>query len=218
MFIRIFVRTLEHSLQITKNEQPFSGCIFVLRLVQKERNYNDSFKTESHGAGEFDAVQQPDMEGFDKTSNYKDTWELIENGPVYAKFKIRIPIRDAAIEQTVTVYNQMKKMDFDIALLNWKMKLYREYRVMFPLDMSEYEVSYEIPFGKLRVGKDEMPGAAGERYNTENKLQYPWGIGNWLAASNKDFGVTLSSSVVVADYIDPTDEAVDYPVSLNRSY
>lgn len=165
-----------------------------------------------NGAGEFDAVQLPDMDGFDKTSNYEDMWEMIENGPVFAKFKIRTPIRDAVIEQTVTVYNQMKKIDFDVALLNWKMKLYREYRLMFPLAMDDGKVAYEVPFGKLRVGQDELPGAAGERYNVENKLQHPRGITNWLGASNQNFGVTLSSSVAVADYIDPTDNAVDYPI------
>lgn len=171
-----------------------------------------TMRSVGNGAGEFDAVQQPDMEGFDKTSNYKSEWQMIENGPVFAKFKIRTPIRDAVIEQTVTVYNQMKKIDFDVALLNWKMKLYREYRLMFPLAMKDGKVAYEVPFGKLRVGQDEMPGAAGERYNVENKLQHPRGIGNWLGAYDQKFGVTLSSSVAVADYIDPTDNAVDYPV------
>lgn len=171
-----------------------------------------TMRSKGNGAGEFDAVQQPDMEGFDKTSNYSNTWEMIENGVAFSKFKIRTPIRDAVIEQVVTVYNQMKKIDFDVALLNWKMKLYREYRLMFPLAMNEGKVAYEVPYGKLRVGQDEMPGVAGERYNVENKLQHPRGIGNWLGASDSNFGVTLSSSVAVADYVDPTDNAVDYPI------
>ena len=49
---------------------------------------------------------------------------------------------------------------------------------------------------------------AGERYNTLCKNIHPRGIANWISSSNASFGVTLSSSVVVADWIDPTDHPV----------
>ena len=52
----------------------------------------------------------------------------------------------------------------DVDLLNWDAVLYREYRLMWPLAFQRSSVSYEVPFGALTVGKDEMPGAAGERY------------------------------------------------------
>lgn len=74
------------------------------------------------------------------------------------------------------------------------------------------EVSYEVPFGALTVGKDEMPGAAGERYYVENKEQHPRGIGHWISAANQQAAVTLTSSVAVADYIDPTDQPADYTI------
>ncbi len=158
-----------------------------------------------NGAGEFDAVQQPTMEGFDKVSNYSPQWTMKESGDVFTSFTYRSKIRNAVVEQTVTVYHQLKKIDFDVAILNWEGILYREYRMMLPVSVSDGEVAYEVPYGVLRVGKDEMPGAAGERYYVENKKQRPRGIGNWIGVSGKDFGVTLSSSVAVADYVDPTD-------------
>ena len=37
-----------------------------------------------NGAGEFSDIQQPSMEGYDKTGNYETTWEKIADGPVYA--------------------------------------------------------------------------------------------------------------------------------------
>jgi len=37
----------------------------------------------------------------------------------------------------------------------------------------------------------------------------PRGIENWISSSNNEFGVTLSSSVVVADWVDPTDNPID---------
>lgn len=62
-----------------------------------------------NGAGEFDAVQQPDMEGFDKTSNHAVPWKVEDDGPVYTSYKMRTPIRNAIIEQTLRVYHQVKK-------------------------------------------------------------------------------------------------------------
>lgn len=165
-----------------------------------------------NGAGEFDAVQQPDMDGFDKTSAHAISWEIKENGPVYTTYKMRTPIRNAVIEQTLRVYHQTKQIDMDVDLLNWDGVLYREYRLMWPLALDKADVSYEVPYGTLTVGKDEMPGAAGERYYVENKKQRPRGIGNWISAANDKVAVTLTSSVAVADYIDPTDQPADYTI------
>ena len=90
--------------------------------------------------------------------------------------------------------------------------MFREYRLMWPVAFKQSTVSYEVPFGALTVGKDELPGAAGERYYVENSKQHPRGIGNWLSAAGENCALTLSSSVAVADYIDPTIDPVDYPV------
>lgn len=165
-----------------------------------------------NGAGEFDAVQQPDMDGFDKTSAHAISWEIKENGPVYTTYKMRTPIRNVVIEQTLRVYHQTKQIDMDVDLLNWDGVLYREYRLIWPLALDKADVSYEVPYGALTVGKDEMPGAAGERYYVENKEQRPRGIGNWISAANDKVAVTLTSSVAVADYIDPTDQPADYTI------
>ncbi len=165
-----------------------------------------------NGAGEFDAVQQPDMEGFDKTSNHSSSWVLLEDGPVFSSYKLRTPIRNAVIEQVLRVYHQTKKIDIDVALLNWDGVMFREYRQMWPLAFEQSIVSYEVPFGALTVCQDEMPGAAGERYYVENKEQHPRGIGNWLSATDGEYAVTLSSSVAVADYIDPTNNPVKYTI------
>lgn len=171
-----------------------------------------TMRSKGNGAGEFDAVQQPDMEGFDKTSNYSSSWIQEEDGPVFTSYKLRSPIRDAVIEQTLRVYHETKRIDMDAAILNWNGVLYREYRMMWPLAFGQASVSYEVPYGALTVGKDEMPGAAGERYYVENKKQRPRGIGNWLSATDNTDAVTISSSVAVADYIDPTDQPAGYTI------
>jgi len=166
----------------------------------------DVFTMKSHGngAGEFDAVQQPEMEGFDKTSNYSTTWDVTANGPVFTSFKFRQPIRHAVAELEVTFYHPVKKVDFDVALMNWDGTMYREYRMAMPLKMENGQVAYEAPFGVVEVGKDEMPGAAGERYNVPCSELRPRGIENWIHASGNGFGFTMASGVVAMDYLDPT--------------
>ncbi len=164
-----------------------------------------TMRSEGNGAGEFDAVQQPTMEGFDKTGNYKTAWEVAANGPVFTAFKYRQPIRNAVVEFEIRFYHQIKKVDFDVALMNWDGTMFREFRMALPLNIENGQVAYEAPFGVVEVGKDEISGAAGERYNVPADETRPRGIENWIGASGDEFGVTMASSVVAADYMDPTD-------------
>ena len=157
-----------------------------------------------NGAGEFSEVQQPTMDGFDKTGNYNTTWEKIADGPVYSSFKMRQQIRYAVVEETIIIYNQIKQIDFEIDIKNWQGVLYREFRAAFPLDMSADNISYEVPMGVVQVGKDELKGAAGNNYNTECSLIHPRTLIDWVNASGSKFGATISSSVIAFDYIDPT--------------
>lgn len=168
--------------------------------------------SEGNGAGEFADIQQPDMKGFDKTGNYTTHWEVDESGTVFTTYKYRQQLKDVVVEQKIKLYHQQKRIDFEPALLEWKGVLYREFRMALPLKMNDAKIAYEVPFGVVEVGKDEMKGAAGERYTTICKNIHPRGIENWIGASNTEFGVTMSSSVVAADWIDPTDNPVSYPV------
>ncbi len=164
-----------------------------------------TMKSEGNGAGEFVAVQQPEMEGFDKTGN-STQWHVVADGPVYSAYQYRQPIRNAVAELKVTFYHQLKKVDFDVAVKNWDGTIFREYRMALPLNMTEGQVTYEVPYGVVEVGKDEMPGAAGERYQTPNVDLHPRGIENWISASDNQFGLTMASSVVAMDYLDPTGQ------------
>jgi len=182
----------ESGMQLLETEKLLGGEVFTMKSV-------------GTGAGEFSDIQHPTMEHFDKTSNYSTKWELVEHGPVYSAYKTRGPIHGAEVEETVVIYNHLKQIDFEVSLLNWTGEIYREFRFAMPLNMKKGQVAYEVPYGTVEVGKDEIAGAAGERYTAICKDIHPRGIMNWIGASNDHFGVTLSSSVAVADYIDPTD-------------
>jgi len=179
---------------VVSNEAFKAGDVFTLKSVGTD-------------AGEFDAIQQPDMEGFDRTSNHKTAWAQTENGPLFVVFKCRQPIRNAVVEQFVKVYKTIKRIDFDVALKNWDGTLYREYRIALPLNIPNAKVSYEVPYGVVEIGKDELKQPAGQIYQTIPAKIHPRGLENWMSASGNDFGVTMSSSVAAFDFIDMTGMA-----------
>ena len=168
-----------------------------------------TLKSEGNGAGEFAAIQQPTMEGFDKVSNYETKWDKVEDGLLYTVFKLRQPVQNAVVEQRIKVYKTIKRIDFNVALKNWDGVLYREYRMALPVGINDAKVSYEVPFGVVEIGKDELEKPAGQIYQTIPKNIHPRSLQNWMNASGKDFGVTLSSSVAAFDFVDITGHFSD---------
>ncbi|HTQ11527.1 MAG TPA: hypothetical protein VMI31_15805, partial [Fimbriimonadaceae bacterium] len=71
-----------------------------------------------NGAGEFGAVQQPTMEGFDRTSAHRPSWRRIPGrcGPVCATYQLVQGMGGAKVRQTLVVYNRIKRIDFDVDL------------------------------------------------------------------------------------------------------
>jgi alpha-mannosidase len=181
--------------ELVSSEKFAAGEVFTMR-------------SEGNGAGEFDKIQQPSMEGFGKSGDSPASWEPAESGAIFSSWSRRSKLPHATVEQKVILHHQLKRIDFEIALLNWEGVLYREFRMALPLDLKNGVVAYEVPFGVVEVGKDEMEGAAGERYQVPARDLHPRGIENWIGASGDRAGVTLSSSVAVADYLDPTDDPV----------
>jgi alpha-mannosidase len=163
-------------------------------------------------AGEWSEPQQPTMEGFEKLSSYRPEWRLVESGPVRRVVELKQDINHATVLQRIVLYSELKQIDFETSLLNWDGTPYREFRLAFPLNMQRGQVAYEVPFGTVEVGNDEMKGAAGERYTTEVSAVHPRSIQRWIDASDSDIGVTICSSVAVWDYRDPTDEPMDSPM------
>ncbi len=167
-----------------------------------------------NGAGEFSDIQQPDMKDYDFTGSCGDSisWEIIEDGEILTRLKIRQPVKYAEIEREITIYHNKKKIDLDISILNWEGKLYREFRMVMPMNQKNSDINYQVPFGVMRVGKDELDRAAGERYTTLCSDVHPRGIQNWISSNSSKFGFTMSSDVVVVDYIDPLDNGSDRPI------
>ncbi len=181
--------------EVLKTDQFMAGELFSMRSA-------------GNGAGEFSDIQQPDMEGFEKPGDGR-LWNIRESGPVrmvidgYAKMKHN----DARV--TYILYLNLKRIDVKVELIDWDGTAYREFRLAFPARLQNPEISYEVPFGVVRVGKGELAQAAGERYTTLCKDVHPRGIGNWISASDSDIGLTISSGVAVWDYVNMTNLTTD---------
>jgi alpha-mannosidase len=194
----------ELNIQLLKTDKFLGAELFTMQSV-------------GNGAGEFTDVQQPTMEGFEKMSQYKPSWELVSEGPVRDVFQFTKEINHVKVEQKVLLYKTLKRMDVEIKLLGFDGERYREFRLAFPVNQANSEVAYEVPMGVVRVGKDEISGAAGfskksQVYDTPCTKVHPREVQDWFSASDGKTGITISSDVAVFDWIDPTTNPVDSPV------
>jgi alpha-mannosidase len=171
------------------------------------------------GAGEFGRVQQPTMEGFDALGRHEPTWRVVEeeSGRVKTVYTLEQVLADCTVREKLIVYDAVKRIDCEVSLIAFDGNPYREYRLALPVAANKGQVAYEIPFGVLEVGSGEAQTTGGPAYGD---LVYderfsdirPREVQNFLSAGDDRFGVTLTTSVAVNDYKDPTDVPVAYPV------
>jgi len=192
----IFDKELKKELLDTKNL--LGGEVFQLESV-------------GNGAGEFSVIQPVTMNGFEKVSQYQPAWTCTEYGPVRKSWEFTQQTKFASIHQKITLYDNLKQIDFKVDILGFSGEHYREYRMAFPLSQGKSKVAYEVPMGVVEVGKNEIKGAAGfskpdQIYSTPCKDIHPREVQDWFNSSADDVSVTISSSVAVFDWVDPTDK------------
>ena len=170
-----------------------------------------------NGAGEFTDVQQPTMEGFEKMSQYGQQWSLVSTGPVRDVYEFRKEINHVTVVQQLMFYKTIKRIDVHIELNGFDGARYREFRLAFPVNQTKSEIAYEVPMGVVRVGKDEIAGAAGfskasQIYDTPCSQVHPREVQDWFSASDGTNWITISSDVAVFDWIDPTTDPAGYAI------
>ncbi|MEH6680362.1 MAG: glycosyl hydrolase-related protein [Sediminicola sp.] len=170
-----------------------------------------------NGAGEFTQITEPNMEGYDKMSGHNATWAVKEDGAVFTEYVNSADFEHVQVTQRIRVHHQEKKIDFFIDLLNWDGTHNREFRFALPLKMEGSTIKYEVPLAIAEVGKSEMkeaPGgwAWGGSYDQKPVTIHPREVMNFISSSKDDLAVTMATDVALADWIDPTREAVDYTV------
>jgi alpha-mannosidase len=162
-----------------------------------------------NGAGEFTDIRQPTMDGFEKLSSYQQPWALVSSGHIRDVYQFIKEINHVTVEQQVILYKTIKRIDVHVELKGFDGTRYREFRLAFPINQTKSEVVYEVPMGVVRVGQDEIAGAAGfstesQIYDTPCAQVHPREVQDWFSASDGINGITVSSDVAVFDWIDPT--------------
>jgi len=174
-----------------------------------------------NGAGEFVRITDLTIPlgNLERAGGYPAEWKITENGPLFTTYTNRVPMSNAVLIQNITIYNTVKKIDFDVCLENFTGEHGRQLRIMFPAKMhlDSSEIDYETPFFISRVGRDELnmiPGgySAWGTYTQAQSEVHPREVQNFISAGGDGFGMTLSSCVAVCDWLDPSIEMSDYPV------
>jgi alpha-mannosidase len=170
-----------------------------------------------NGAGEFVRITPVNYENFETLGSHQSSWTLAENNSVSAVFESVGKLRNFTVRQVITIYHHIKKIDFDYYIPDWPGEKNRQVRVVFPLNMDGAEITYDVPMGILHAGRDELTNPA-LGWSWEGTYRQPPGeihpreIENFISSSDRYSGVTLSTDLAVADWIDPGRESVEYPV------
>ncbi|HUX94927.1 MAG TPA: glycosyl hydrolase-related protein [Bacteroidales bacterium] len=175
------------------------------------------FGYNGNGAGEFVRITPVNFEGFESLSMKNQQWTLKSNSAVASVYESVSYMSNFTVKQIITVYHQIRKIDFEYEIPDWPGIHNRQIRVVFPLAMNEAQVTYDVPMGIVNVNRDEL-NISPRGWSWEGTYRqmpaeiHPREIENFISASNDSFGVTMSTNLAVADWIDPGRESVDYPV------
>ena len=170
-----------------------------------------------NGAGEFTQIKGLVPGDLTSLSNKTTAWMLTASGPLFSEYKNEQHTKNAKIVQTIRVYHEHKKIDFDISLVDFNGTHNRQYRIAFPLNMDDRKINYEVPMAVMEVGTDDLkkiPGGWGWEgtYTDRPEDSNPREIQNFMSANGNGFGFTMSSCVAVGDYIDPSRVQASYPI------
>ncbi|GAB3656579.1 alpha-mannosidase [Echinicola sediminis] len=172
---------------------------------------------DGNGAGEFVEMAKTNMRDYSKLSDMESHWKTVSSGPVFTVFEASYSLNDIEIIQSIKVFNDIKKIDFEYTIPNWDGRHNRQWRFALGINEQHANISYESPMGMVTVGEDELPISPGGwswegTYRQLGEYVHPREVLDFMTASGDDLGVTLSSTVSVVDWIDPVRDAVSYPV------
>jgi len=128
----------------------------------------------------------------------------VEEGPVHSRILLEGIILDAPVSQEIILYNDMPRVDF-VTRIDWRGAKHTQVRIAYPFNVPEGKVTYEVPFGAVRMGEDELLGGY---------LGTPRFVQKWVDLSNEDFGVTFATRS--ADH--SLEGQAIYPIVLRSCY
>lgn len=169
-------------------------------------------------------VEQVTLDHFDRTANHDFQLVSATKSEIRTTAVYQADFDEFRLRQQFHVYDAIPRVDIETEIQDWKGTPERELRVAFPMNLNEARMSYEVPFGTVEMGKDELdfsllPSALDSQFSQTNyggshPLTFREAI-NWIDASSSQFGENgclLASDVTVHLFEDESANPVQYPM------
>jgi alpha-mannosidase len=218
-------------------ENDFFRLVFgrggIQSLYDKKRRW-EVLRTEKFNGGEvlqftapgmaWEDPERVGMQDFDRTGNHDFRFTSFKKSAICQSAVREAHFGDFVLRERFSLYNELDRLDIEVELLDWKGTKERELRIAFPLNLDEARLSYEVPFGTVEMGKDELdfsrlpsnldsqffPG----NYGGDDALAFREAI-NWIDASSPhsySAGCMAASDSTLHVFKDETEKPVSYPV------
>jgi alpha-mannosidase len=205
-----------------------------IKSLYDKRQHWDVLRTDKFYGGEVlqftapgQAWEDPEIvtvENFDKTSNHAFPLKQFSKTMLRTTAIREAQFKDFTLRQSFHLYEQLDRVDMEVEILNWNGTKERELRVVFPLNLDEARLSYEVPFGTVEIGKNELDFSllppdndtqfTPAIYGGQHPLSFREAI-NWIDASSPDYlssGCLAASDMTVHLFRDETTNPVSYPM------
>ena len=164
------------------------------------------------------------MANFDRTGNHPFPVQTFVRTPVRTTAVREAAFKSFKLRQSIHLYHGLARLDIETDLLGWDGQKDRELRLVFPINLEAARLSYEVPFGTVEIGKDELDFTllpfdddtqfAPNIYGGNAPLRFREAI-NWIDASSRSYqrnGCLAASDCTVHLFRDETTDPVSYPV------
>lgn len=196
-------------------------------------NKVEILKTDKFYGGEVIQMTAPDpawesfahvnMNDFDKTSLHEFKTVRAEESPIRFIIEKEAKMKRCTLKERFILNKHSSELIVEADILNWSGEKERELRIVFPMEMDmSFCASYEVPFGVVEKGKDEIEysilpdnyESQFSEWHARKNLPYREAI-NWVDISTgnyKGHGCLFASNITLHLFRDETAEPVDYPV------
>ena len=173
------------------------------------------------------AWQDPEivtMADFDRTGNHPFPVRSFTRTAVRSTAVREAAFKNFRLRESFHLYHGLARLDVETELLGWDGQKDRELRLVFPINIEDARLSYEVPFGTVEIGKDELdftllyPDDHSQfkpnLYGGEAPLRFREAV-NWIDASSRSYqrtGCLAAADCTVHLFRDETPDPVPYPV------
>lgn len=172
----------------------------------------------------WDRAENVTMEHFDKTSNHAFPLKSVSRGPVRVTARREASFKHFILREHFCIYHLLPRVEVDLEIMNWDGQKRRELRAVFPINLDDARIAYEVQFGKVELGKDELDFTLLPRdpysafnpdfYGGDHPLPFREAI-NWIDASSRNYlghGCLSASDITLHLFRDETPNPAPYPL------